>query len=249
MILFPAVDIQGGKAVRLKQGRAEESTVFFDDPVEAALHWQEEGARFLHLVDLDGAFEGVSPNTALVRRLCDALEIPVQLGGGIRDVETAARWLDAGVKRLIIGTLALEDPELFAAMCQAFPKRIGVSLDAENGRLKTRGWRSDTSWTVDALLPRLETDGAAFLVYTDIERDGMRTGVNVHTLTHIARCSRVPVIAAGGVATLEDVKALYPLAKTANLEGAISGRAIYEGSLNFREAMDWIIEQENEGIV
>lgn len=245
MILFPAVDIQGGKAVRLKQGRAEESTVFFDDPVEAALHWQEQGARFLHLVDLDGAFEGVSPNTVLVRRICDALEIPVQLGGGIRNVETAARWLDAGVERLIIGTLALEDAELFAALCQAFPKRIGVSLDAENGRLKTRGWRGESSWTVDTVLPRLEKDGAAFLVYTDIERDGMQTGVNVATLTHIARCSRVPVIAAGGVATLEDVKALYPLTRTANLEGAISGRAIYEGSLNFREAMDWIVAQEN----
>ena len=143
MILFPAVDIKGGQAVRLRRGRADDSTVFSDDPVAAALQWQEQGAKFLHLVDLDGAFEGVSPNTDLVRRICEALSIPVQLGGGIRDEETAHRWLDAGVARLIIGTLALEDPARFAALCHACPGRIGVSLDAENGRLKTRGWVSE----------------------------------------------------------------------------------------------------------
>ena len=233
MILFPAVDIKGGQAVRLRRGRADDSTVFSDDPVAAALQWQEQGAKFLHLVDLDGAFEGVSPNTDLVRRICEALSIPVQLGGGIRDEETAHRWLDAGVARLIIGTLALEDPA-----------RIGVSLDAENGRLKTRGWVGDTPYTVDDVVPRLAEDGAAFLVYTDIERDGMQTGVNVPALTHLAQTSKVPVIAAGGVATLDDVKALYPLSVSANLEGAISGRAIYEGTLDLREAMSWIAAQE-----
>ena len=128
MILFPAVDIKGGQAVRLRRGRADDSTVFSDDPVAAALQWQEQGAKFLHLVDLDGAFEGVSPNTDLVRRICEALSIPVQLGGGIRDEETAHRWLDAGVARLIIGTLALEDPARFAALCHACPGRIGVSV-------------------------------------------------------------------------------------------------------------------------
>ena len=244
MILFPAVDIKGGQAVRLRRGRADDSTVFSDDPVAAALQWQEQGAKFLHLVDLDGAFEGVSPNTDLVRRICEALSIPVQLGGGIRDEETAHRWLDAGVARLIIGTLALEDPARFAALCHACPGRIGVSLDAENGRLKTRGWVGDTPYTVDDVVPRLAEDGAAFLVYTDIERDGMQTGVNVPALTHLARTSKVPVIAAGGVATLDDVKALYPLSVSANLEGAISGRAIYEGTLDLREAMSWIAAQE-----
>ena len=244
MILFPAVDIKGGQAVRLRRGRADDSTVFSDDPVAAALQWQEQGAKFLHLVDLDCAFEGVSPNTDLVRRICEALSIPVQLGGGIRDEETAHRWLDAGVARLIIGTLALEDPARFAALCHACPGRIGVSLDAENGRLKTRGWVGDTPYTVDDVVPRLAEDGAAFLVYTDIERDGMQTGVNVPALTHLARTSKVPVIAAGGVATLDDVKALYPLSVSANLEGAISGRAIYEGTLDLREAMSWIAAQE-----
>ncbi len=246
MILFPAVDIKGGQAVRLRRGRADDSTVFFDDPVDAALQWQEQGARFLHLVDLDGAFEGVSPNTELVRRICGALSIPVQLGGGIRNEETAGRWLEAGVTRLIIGTMALEEPKRFADLCHAFSGRVGVSLDAEGGRLKTRGWTGDTSLTVDDVVPRLADDGAAFLVYTDIERDGMQTGVNLPALTHLAETSAVPVIAAGGVATLADVQALYPLSVRANLEGAISGRAIYEGTLDLREAMRWIDAQEPE---
>ena len=211
MILFPAVDIKGGQAVRLRRGRADDSTVFSDDPVAAALQWQEQGAKFLHLVDLDGAFEGVSPNTDLVRRICEALSIPVQLGGGIRDEETAHRWLDAGVARLIIGTLALEDPARFAALCHACPGRIGVSLDAENGRLKTRGWVGDTPYTVDDVVPRLAEDGAAFLVYTDIERDGMQTGVNVPSLTHLARTSKVPVIAAGGIADGRGMAAAFML--------------------------------------
>ena len=211
MILFPAVDIKGGQAVRLRRGRADDSTVFSDDPVAAALQWQGQGAKFLHLVDLDGAFEGVSPNTDLVRRICEALSIPVQLGGGIRDEETAHRWLDAGVARLIIGTLALEDPARFAALCHACPGRIGVSLDAENGRLKTRGWVGDTPYTVDDVVPRLAEDGAAFLVYTDIERDGMQTGVNVPALTHLARTSKVPVIAAGGIADGRGMAAAFML--------------------------------------
>ncbi|MEG1610723.1 MAG: 1-(5-phosphoribosyl)-5-[(5-phosphoribosylamino)methylideneamino] imidazole-4-carboxamide isomerase [Bilophila sp.] len=243
MILFPAVDIKGGQAVRLKRGRADDATVFSDDPVAMALQWQAQGATFLHLVDLDGAFQGVSPNAELVGRLCAAISIPVQLGGGIRDEETAARWLGAGVRRLIIGTLALEDPARFAALCHRFPGQIGVSLDAENGRLKTRGWVGDTDQTLEGVVPRLADDGAAFLVYTDIERDGMKTGINLPALTHLAQTSPVPVIAAGGVATLQDLKALYPLSVNANLEGAISGRAIYEGTLRMPEALEWLKEK------
>ncbi len=240
MILFPAVDIQDGKAVRLERGRAEAKRVFSNDPVSMALHWQSEGATFLHLVDLDGAFEGASPNTAMVHAICEALDIPVQLGGGIRTEAAVETWLEAGVARLILGTAALEDPALFARLCRAHPGRIGVSLDAENGRLKTRGWVSETPYTVDDVLPRLAGDGAAFLVYTDIERDGMRTGVNLPALTRLAESSPVPVIAAGGVASMTDVEALFDLSRRANLEGAISGRAIYEGTLRFREAVDWI---------
>ena len=230
--------------MRLRRGRADEATVFADDPVEAALRWEREGAAWLHLVDLDGAFDGVSPHTALVADICRALRIPVQLGGGIRDARTAEGWLAAGVARLIIGTMALEEPEAFAALCRAHPGRIGVSLDAENGRLKTRGWLGDAGCTVEDVLPRLEGDGAAFLIYTDIERDGMRSGVNLPALTRLTEASSIPVIAAGGVATLDDIKALYPLWQKGGFEGVITGRAVYEGTLDLREALAWIAEQQ-----
>lgn len=244
MIVFPAVDLQGGKAVRLKQGRADASTVFFDDPVAAALHWQNQGASWLHVVDLDGAFQGSSVNADLVAAICRALDIPVQLGGGVRDEAAARLWFQAGVRRLIIGTLALEQPDEFARLCALFPGRVGVSLDAVNGSLKTRGWVEDAGQTVDGVLPRLADAGAAFVIYTDIARDGMRSGVNLPMLTHLARTSPVPIIAAGGVATLDDVKALYPLSVSARLEGAISGRALYDGTLSLPEALAWIREQE-----
>ena len=243
MILFPAVDIQNGKAVRLKQGRAHESTVFAEDPTDAAKAWEARGAQWLHVVDLDGAFDGAAKSREIVRRICTELSIPVQLGGGIRDMETARAYLDAGVTRLIIGTLALEQPELFAEMCRTFPGRIGVSLDAEGGKLKTRGWVADTGLTVDGALPRLLEDGAAFIIYTDIERDGMQCGVNVAALEHISRLSTVPVIAAGGVATLADVQKLYPLTLTTSLVGAVSGRALYEGTLSIEEANAWVAAQ------
>ena len=243
MILFPAVDIQDGKAVRLKQGRAHESTVFAEDPTDAAKAWQARGAQWLHVVDLDGAFDGAAKSREIVRRICTELTIPVQLGGGIRDMETARAYLDAGVTRLIIGTLALEQPDLFAEMCRTFPGRVGVSLDAEGGKLKTRGWVADTGLTVDGALPRLLQDGAAFIIYTDIERDGMQCGVNVAALEHISRLSTVPVIAAGGVATLADVQKLYPLTRTTSLVGAVSGRALYEGTLSIEEANAWVAAQ------
>lgn len=243
MILFPAVDIQNGKAVRLKQGRAHESTVFAEDPTDAAKAWEARGAQWLHVVDLDGAFDGAAKSREIVRRICTELSIPVQLGGGIRDMETARAYLDAGVTRLIIGTLALEQPDLFAEMCRAFPGRIGVSLDAEGGKLKTRGWVADTGLTVDGALPRLLEDGAAFIIYTDIERDGMQCGVNVAALEHISRLSTVPVIAAGGVATLADVQKLYPLTLTTSLVGAVSGRALYEGTLSIEETNAWVAAQ------
>ena len=244
MIIFPAVDLQDGKAVRLKQGRAEESTVFNDDPVAAALHWQNQGAEWLHLIDLDGAFQGRSVNADLVARISARLDIPIELGGGVRDEDAARMWFDAGVTRLIIGTMALEKPQEYARLCSLFPGKIGVSLDAVDGRLKTRGWVTDAGLTVDEVMPRLVGDGTAFIIYTDIARDGMQSGVNMPMLSHLAETSPVPVVAAGGVATLEDIKALYPLSVKANLQGAISGRAIYEGTLNLPEAMAWIKAQK-----
>ena len=245
MIIFPAVDLQNGKAVRLKQGKADESTIFSNEPVAAALHWQEQGAEWLHLIDLDGAFQGKSVNRQLVADISRTLSIPIELGGGVRDEDTARMWFDAGVSRLIIGTMALEKPNEYARICSLFPGKIGVSLDAVDGKLKTRGWLTDAGLTVDEVMPRLIGDGTAFIIYTDISRDGMQSGVNMPMLSHLAMTSTVPVVAAGGVATLDDIKALYPLSIQGHLEGAISGRAIYEGTLNLPEAMAWIESQKN----
>lgn len=244
MIIFPAVDIKGGQAVRLKQGKADQETVFSSDPVAMAKKWQEQGGKWLHVIDLDGAFSGEPVNRELIKNICSSVDMPVQLGGGIRDLETAKAYLDAGVSRLIIGTIALTEPELFGSICKAFPGKIGVSLDAEGGVLKTKGWVEDSGLTIYDVLPRMEEQGVAFIIYTDIDRDGMQTGVNLPALTKLAQTSSVPVIAAGGVATLDDIKALYPLTKEANLEGAISGKAIYTGTLDLKEASDWIATQD-----
>jgi len=239
VILFPAIDLKNGQCVRLKQGLADQVTVFNPDPTAAAAHWLDLGAKALHVVDLDGAFDGKPANSALVASICRcAGHVPVQLGGGIRDLATAKAYIDAGVSRLLIGTMALSDPDTFGLLCQAFPQKIGVSLDAVDGRLKTKGWVEDSGLTVDDVLPRLHSQGAAFLVYTDISRDGMQSGVNIPAMEALLAKTRLPVIAAGGVATLADLKALSPLAAK-GLSGVISGRAIYTGTLNFTEALRW----------
>ena len=176
MIVLPAVDIKDGRAVRLRQGKANETTVFSPDPVAAARAWERQGARYLHVVDLDGALDGEPKSRNIVKDICSSLSIPVELGGGIRDIATAGAYLECGVTRLIIGTMALTDLPLFRKLCDTFPGRIGVSLDASGGRLKTKGWVEDDGRTVDDVLPGLLDAGASFIVYTDIERDGMQSG-------------------------------------------------------------------------
>lgn len=243
MIVFPAVDIQGGKAVRLQRGQKDASTVFAENPLDAARYWQSQGARWLHIVDLDGAFDGMRVNAAIIGSIVAELGIPVQVGGGIRTLEDATQYLDAGATRLIIGTVALENPELFRKMCSLFPGRIGVSLDGCKGMLKSRGWVDNTGFTLKDVLPRLCADGAAFVIYTDIDRDGMRCGVNIDAVAEILHATSLPVIAAGGVATLADIAALKKIAVQGNLQGAISGRALYDGSLNLQEAMRLLAEK------
>ncbi len=241
MIIFPAIDIMQGKAVRLRQGKADDVTVFSDNPVSTALQWQsEEGITHLHLVDLDGAFDGKTENTKIVEAICKELKIKVQLGGGIRSLEIAKKWIDAGVSRLIIGTLAFEEPDTFAKMCSLYPGKVGVSLDADKGQVMTRGWVTGSNQTVDQAIPSLSEAGAAFFVYTDISRDGMNLGVNLESLEHVCKISPVPVIASGGVSSIKDIKDLYPLSLSANLEGAIVGRAIYEGNLTLSDAINYI---------
>lgn len=237
MIIFPAVDIKGGKAVRLRRGRKDDCTVFAENPVAAARHWQEKGAQWLHVIDLDGAFNGHCANAALIGAITRETGLPIQAGGGIRTLESAKQYLDAGVSRLIIGTAALEEPELFSAMCAAFPGKVGVSLDAENGDLKTRGWETDAGVTIADVLPGLEKAGAAFIVYTDIARDGMHSGPNLPALQKLLNETSLPVIIAGGVSVLDDVRAIKNLQHRGNLEGMITGRAIYDGTLDLEEAI------------
>jgi phosphoribosylformimino-5-aminoimidazole carboxamide ribotide isomerase len=243
MILFPAIDIKDGKCVRLRQGKYNDVTVFSSDPVEMAMHWYKQGARYLHVVDLDGAFEGKPKNYSLIANICRSVDIPVQLGGGIRSFDIARQYIDAGVFRIIIGTMFLEDRDGFIKICREFSGKVGVSLDAENGRLKARGWVKDTSVEIISILPDVMSCGASFIVYTDISRDGMQTGINPDPIKNVLQYTELPVIAAGGVKDIEDIKALYPLTKM-GLEGVITGRAIYEGSLNFKEANEWILAQE-----
>jgi len=235
VIVYPAIDLKDGRCVRLRQGREDDVTVFSEDPEAMAHHWAELGAEWLHVVDLDGAFSGIPKNAPLIGRICKSLDIPVQLGGGIRDLSVAEAYLDAGVRRILIGTMAITDPDGFGEIARALPGRVGVSLDAADGRLKIRGWVDDAGMAVEDVLPRLEGQGVAFLVYTDISRDGMQTGVNIPAMERLLSLTTVPVIAAGGVATMDDVTALAPLAKN-GLDGVITGRAIYAGTLDFKAA-------------
>ncbi len=240
MIIFPAVDLKNGKAVRLKQGKADQVSIFSDDPVQMAKHWQSLGAEYLHLIDLDGAFEGKSVNAEIVKEICRKLDIPVQLGGGIRSEEIADFWLNLGVTRIIIGTMALENFALFEKICKKYPGRVGVSLDVQGKKLKTRGWVEDSGKEIDEILPKLQNAGCAFIIYTDIERDGMHSELNFAEIERLAKLCPLPLIAAGGVSTMESVKKLLPLAKNSSLQGIVSGRAIYEGTLDFNEAINFI---------
>jgi len=242
MILFPAIDIKNGECVRLRQGKYNDVTVFSKDPVEMAKHWVDKGAKYLHIVDLDGAFEGVPKNYNLIEKICKSIDIPVQLGGGIRNFEVARRYFDAGVTRLIIGTMFFEEPSIFKSLCDKYKDKIGVSLDAEKGKLKSRGWVEDTGLTIDSVVLDAENMGASFIVYTDISKDGMQTGINPEPVKRFLSLTKLPVIYAGGVRDINDVKKFYPL-KEYGLQGIITGRAIYEGTLDFEKAIKWLDAQ------
>lgn len=244
MIFFPAIDIKDGTVVRLRQGRADDETVFSSDPVAVAQKWKEAGAKWLHVVDLDGAFYGVPRNKDIIHDICEKVNVRVQLGGGIRDTQTAAAYFDAGVARLVIGTLAMDRPSEFAAMAKEWPNRIGVALDADRGKLKAQGWVEDTGLQVESVIPNLAQAGAAFFVYTDISRDGMGSGANMEAIANLAHTSPIPMIASGGINTFDDIKKLYEISKNSKLEGVISGRAIYYGTLNVAKTIAWLEAQD-----
>ncbi len=231
MLVIPAIDLKDGQCVRLRQGRMEDATVFSDDPVAMAAHWVAQGARRLHLVDLNGAFAGVPVNGEAVRAIARAHpQLPVQIGGGIRSAETIEAYLQAGVRYVIIGTKAVTEPDFVSRMCRAFPGRVIVGIDAHGGRVATDG----TEVLAVDLARRFAADGVTAIVYTDIERDGMMGGVNVAATLAVAAAG-IPVIASGGVTNLDDIRALKDVAGRGVL-GAITGRAIYEGTLNLAAA-------------
>jgi phosphoribosylformimino-5-aminoimidazole carboxamide ribotide isomerase len=238
VLLIPAIDLKDGRCVRLRQGRMDDETVFSDDPVDMAGRWVREGARRLHLVDLNGAFAGEPVNGAAVRAIAARFPgLPIQVGGGIRDESTIAAYLDAGVTWCIIGTAAVKDPALVARACRAFPGHIIVGLDAKDGQVAIKGWAELTEHRVEELAKRFEQDGVSAIVYTDIGRDGMLTGPNVEATQRLAEAIATPVIASGGITNLDDVRALVKASQASasggGIVGAITGRAIYEGSLDF----------------
>ncbi len=236
MLLIPAIDLKEGKCVRLRQGRMEDDTVFSDDPVAVAGRWIDAGAKRLHLVDLDGAFAGRPRNAEVIHAIVDAYpDIPVQIGGGIRDEDTIQAYLEAGVEFVIIGTKAVSEPHFVRDISIEFPGHIIIGLDAREGKVAIDGWSKLSRHDVIDLAQKFEANGVAAIIYTDITRDGMMQGVNVESTAKLARSIHIPVIASGGITNLDDIRALGAVAHE-GIIGAITGRAIYEGTLDFSVA-------------
>ena len=235
MLLIPAIDLKDGKCVRLRQGRMEDETVFSDDPVAMAGRWVKAGARRLHIVDLNGAFEGKPVNAGVVNEIAAAYpDLPIQIGGGIRDEDTVQTYLDAGVEYVIIGTKAVSAPHFVNDLCMEFPGHIIVGLDAKDGKVAIDGWSKLSRHDVIDMAQHFEQDGVEAIVYTDIGRDGMMSGVNVESTVKLAQAITIPVIASGGITNMDDIRALCEVADE-GIMGAITGRAIYEGTLDFAE--------------
>lgn len=236
MLLIPAIDLKGGKCVRLRQGRMEDDTVFSEDPLAMAEKWVKAGARRLHLVDLDGAFAGAPKNAPIIHAIAESFpDVPIQVGGGIRDEDTIQGYLNAGVEYVIIGTKAVSEPHFVSDVCLEFPGHIIIGLDAKDGKLAINGWSKLSHHDVIDLAQKFEEDGVEAIVYTDISRDGMMHGVNVEATAKLASAIRIPVIASGGITNLDDIRALGKVVDEGVI-GAITGRAIYEGTLDFAEA-------------
>jgi phosphoribosylformimino-5-aminoimidazole carboxamide ribotide isomerase len=248
MLLIPAIDLKDGRCVRLRQGDMDDATVFSDDPAEMARQWVEQGARRLHLVDLNGAFAGKPKNEAAIRAIVDAVgaRVPVQIGGGIRDLDTIERYLDRGLSYVIIGTAAVKNPGFLHDACSAFPGQVIVGLDAKDGKVATDGWSKLTGHDVVDLAKKFEGYGVEAVVYTDIGRDGMLSGVNIEATVRLARALTVPVIASGGVASIADVEQLCAV-ESEGVSGAILGRALYEGALDLRSAQQRADELNGQG--
>ena len=236
MIIYPAIDIRGGRCVRLTEGRFDAETVFADDPAEMALKWAGLGAEFLLLVDLDGALAGEGKNVPVIQRILKSVSIPVQLGGGIRNLETIEKLLELGVTRLILGSAAVKNPELVAEACKKYPGHIAVGIDAKNGEVAIEGWGQGSGVAATELAKKMASFGVETIIYTDISRDGMLSGVNVEATAALARACGVPIIASGGVASLDDIRRVKAV-EGDGVQGCIIGKAIYTGAVDLKEAL------------
>jgi phosphoribosylformimino-5-aminoimidazole carboxamide ribotide isomerase len=236
VILYPAIDLKDGVCVRLRRGIMEEATVYNDDPVAQAVHFKALGFSWLHIVDLNGAFAGRPVNADVVSAILGAIDLPVQLGGGIRDLQTIQRWMDRGVARVVLGTVALRDPDLVRTAAREFPGRVAVGIDAKGGKVAVEGWAEVSEMTAIDLAKTFEDDGVTAIIHTDIDRDGVLEGVNVSATLAVAEAVAIPVIASGGVATVDDVVALKAN-EGRGIAGAIIGRALYEGTLGPTDAL------------
>ncbi len=235
MLIIPAIDLKDGRCVRLFQGEMDKETVYFEDPIAAAKYWLAEGASLLHIVDLNGAVEGRPVHTKEVAVICRVAGLSVELGGGLRSVEAVAAAFDLGVARVVIGTAAYDNAEFLRSLCKKFPGKIVVGIDARQGKVAVKGWQETTTMDAVELAQRCEGDGAAQIIYTDISRDGTSKGVNIAETLKIAQAVKIPIIASGGVATLDDIRKLLPL-ESAGVEGVIIGRALYAGAFTLNDA-------------
>lgn len=237
MILFPAIDLKDGACVRLVKGDMAQATTFNTDPVAQAKEFENLGCEWIHIVDLNGAFEGRPVNDTVVKQIVSDVSLPIQLGGGIRDINLVEAWISLGIKRIVIGTAAVKNPELVNEACRLFPGRVAVGLDAKGGKVAVEGWAEETELTVLEMAKRFEGAGVAAIIFTDIDRDGVMTGPNIAATVALANAISIPVVASGGVSSLDDVQALVD-AKCPGIEGVISGRAIYDGRLDVQAAVE-----------
>jgi len=234
MIIIPAIDLKDGKCVRLLQGKKEEVTVYSDDPPSMAKHWQDLGGELLHVVDLDGAFTGEQHNFSKIRAIREAIDIPIEVGGGIRDVDRIDKLIDLGVDRTIIGTSAAKNPDMVQEACEKYPGKVLVGIDAKDGKVAIKGWVEVTELDAIEFAKQMEEAGAAGIIYTDISRDGMLTGPNVEAMATMVKSVEIPVIASGGVSKLDDINSLMQIN---NLWGVITGKALYSGAMKLDEAI------------
>jgi phosphoribosylformimino-5-aminoimidazole carboxamide ribotide isomerase len=247
VILFPAIDLKDGKCVRLKLGDMNQATVFSDDPGAQARAFQDQGFKYLHIVDLNGAFAGEPVNQDAVDAILEAIDIPAQLGGGIRSMETIEKWIDSGIERVILGTIAVRDPDFVCRACVEYPGRIAVGIDAKGGKVAVEGWAETSELTAEELAKRFEDAGVAAIIYTDVARDGMLQGINWDATIALADAISIPVIASGGLASIDDIKVMtQPRAR--KLEGAIAGRALYDRRIDPAEALALLAGRQSSAL-